>query len=61
MARLGRRTGREVNHPDIARLPDELARAVAADAGSGLFLADTEDALGLVATHPVDAQEERRF
>ncbi|MET0772193.1 MAG: diguanylate cyclase [Candidatus Limnocylindrales bacterium] len=46
-----------MNHPDIARLLDELARAVAADAGLGLFLADTEDALGLVATHPVDAHE----
>ena len=46
-----------MNHPEIARLLDELARAVAADAGPGLFLADTEDALGLVATHPVDVPE----
>jgi diguanylate cyclase (GGDEF)-like protein len=46
-----------VNHPEIARLLDELARAVAADAGLGLFLADTEDTLALVAAHPVDLPE----
>lgn len=40
--------------PEAARLLDELARAVAADAGVGLFLADTEDTLDLVASHPRD-------
>ena len=44
-----------MNRPEIARLLDELARAVAADAGLGLFLADTEDTLGLVAAHQADA------
>lgn len=39
-----------MNHPEVDRLLDELARAVAADAGVGLFLADTEDTLRLVAT-----------
>ncbi len=38
----------------VARLLDELARAVAADAGVGLFLPDTEDTLNLVAMHPHD-------
>jgi diguanylate cyclase (GGDEF)-like protein len=45
-----------VNHPEVARLLDELARAVAADAGVGLFLADTEDTLRLAAVHPEAAQ-----
>lgn len=38
-----------MNEPEVARLLDELARAVAADAGVGLFAADTEDTLRLVA------------
>ncbi|MEZ4597882.1 MAG: GAF domain-containing protein [Chloroflexota bacterium] len=41
-----------MSDPEIARLLDELARAIAADAGVGLFLADSEDALRLVASHP---------
>ncbi len=46
-----------MSDPTVARLLDELARAVAADAGVGLLLADTEDTLTLVAAHPPAASQ----